>query len=333
MTSCQPPLLALYRTMLTIRRFEERASALYLAGRLPGSVHLCIGQEAVAAGVCATLRRDDYVTSTHRGHGHCLAKGVDPGRMMAELLARRGGSCKGKGGSMHIADPSVGLLGANGIVGGGIPMAVGAALSAQLRGTDQVAVCFFGDGAGNQGTFHESLNLAAIWKLPVVFVCENNQFTELTYYRDVTAVDDFAIRASGYGIPGLLVDGQDVVAVYEAAEAAVRRARAGEGPTLLECKTYRFHGHREGERFVLGGNAYRAEQEIERMRRERDPLALGARRLLELELLDQAGLARLDAEVQAEIDAAVVFAEASPEPTGEEALEDLFAAPPMPERP
>jgi acetoin:2,6-dichlorophenolindophenol oxidoreductase subunit alpha len=323
----QPSLLDLFRTLLTIRRFEERVSQMALAGLIPGSVHVCIGQEAVPTGVCGALQADDYVTSTHRGHGHCIAKGADLDRMMAELLARRTGSCKGKGGSMHISDASVGLLGANGIVGGGIPIAVGAALSAQLRGTAQVAVCFFGDGAGNQGTFHESLNLAAIWKLPVIFVCENNQFTELTYYRDVTSVDDFARRAAGYDIPGVVVDGQDVTTVLEVAREAVRRARRGDGPTLLEAKTYRFHGHMEGERFVLGGNAYRAEQEIERVRAERDPIQVARQHLLRAGLADERALEELDREIVARVERAATFAQNSPETVGEEALEDLYATP------
>jgi TPP-dependent pyruvate/acetoin dehydrogenase alpha subunit len=317
-------LLALYRDMFTIRRFEERAGALFEAGQIPGSLHVCIGQEAVAVGVCAALRRDDYATSTHRGHGHCLAKGADPGRMFAELLGRRDGYCHGKGGSMHIADVSVGLLGANGIVGGGIPLAVGAALAASLRGSDRVAVSFFGDGAANQGTFHESLNLAAIWKLPVVFVCENNQFTELTYYRDVTAVADISVRAAGYGIPGLTVDGQDVVAVLEATQQAVARARAGHGPSLLEARTYRFHGHMEGERFVLGGNAYRAEQEIARVQGERDPLDLARRRLLARGTANDR-LAEVERDVEAAIEAAVAFAQASPDALPAEALQDVYA--------
>ncbi len=319
--------LELYRTMLTIRRFEERVGALFGAGRIPGSVHLCIGQEAVAAGVCGALRADDYVTSTHRGHGHCIAKGADLGRMLAELFAKRTGSCKGKGGSMHITEVGIGLLGANGIVGGGIPMAVGAALSARLRDSDQVAVSFFGDGAGNQGTFHESLNLAAIWKLPVLFICENNQFTELTYYRDVTSVDDFSSRAAGYGIPGLLVDGQDVMAVLEATTHAVERARRGEGPTLIEARTYRFHGHLEGEKFILQGNSgSRVEQEIERARIERDPLDLHRKRLVELGMIDQAGLDEMDRQVRDAVETAVAWALDQPDASLEDALDDVFAA-------
>ena len=233
------------RSMQTIRRFEERASDDYQAGAIYGVVHCYIGEEAVAVGVCAALNRGDQIISTHRGHGHCLAKGADLNRMMAELYGRQTGYCKGKGGSMHIADFSIGMLGANGIVAGGIPIVTGAGLAAQLEGKGRVAVSFFGDGASNAGPFHESINIAATWKLPMLYVCENNLYSAGTLAAETLALSDVAARAAGYGIPGVVVDGNDVMAVYEAAEAAVNRARAGQGPTLIECKTYRWRGHTE----------------------------------------------------------------------------------------
>ena len=247
--------------MLRIRRFEEQVGKLFAQGQLPGFVHLYIGEEAVGAGVCAALRDDDYIISTHRGHGHVIAKGGDFDRMMAELFGKATGYCKGKGGSMHIADFSIGMLGACGIVGGGIPVAVGAGLSAKTRGTDQVSVTFFGDGAANEGSFHESLNLASVLKLPVLFVCENNQYGEFTPADKAMNIKDVAIRAAGYGIPGVIVDGTDALAVHEAAQEAVARARRGEGPTLIEAKTHRKGGHAEGEEAFLGGQQYRSEAE------------------------------------------------------------------------
>src|SRR5215217_7366125 len=228
--------IELLRTMQRIRRFEERAEELYLGGELPGFIHLSIGQEACAAGACLALRTDDFITSTHRGHGHCLAKGAPMDRMMAELYAKATGSCKGKGGSMHIADFSVGMLGANGIVGGGANLAVGATIAARLRGTDQIALCFFGDGAANRGPVHEACNLAAIWKLPVIFFCENNGFASTTPASYALAIDNVADRAAGYGIPGVVVDGNDALAVYEVTRQAVERARTGRGPSLIEAK-------------------------------------------------------------------------------------------------
>ena len=247
MTIDAATLHGLYRTMLTIRLFEQRVSREFRTGEIPGFVHMYIGEEAVAAGVCANLDDSDYVTSTHRGHGHCIAKGCELGPMMAEIYGREDGLCKGRGGSMHIADFSRGMLGANAIVGGGIALATGAGLASSVRGSGQVAVAFFGDGAANQGVLHESLNLAAIWKLPVLYVCENNGFAESTPAAYATSVPDVASRAVAYGIPGVVADGADVREVYAAAHAAVARARAGEGPTLLEVKTYRHYGHFEGD--------------------------------------------------------------------------------------
>src|SRR5215213_5824252 len=248
----------LLKTMQRIRRFEERAEELYLGGELPGFIHLSIGQEACAAGACLALRTDDYITSTHRGHGHCLAKGAPMDRMMAELYAKVTGSCKGKGGSMHIADFSVGMLGANGVVGGGANLAVGATIAARLRGTDQIALCFFGDGASNRGPVHEAMNLAAVWKLPVIFFCENNQYASTTPASYALAIENVADRASGYGMPGVVVDGNDALAVYEATRAAVERARAGGGPSLIEAKTYRIKGH-----YVGDPERYRPRAEVE----------------------------------------------------------------------
>ena len=237
----------MYRTMKLIRDFEANASRLFAEGKIPGFVHLYIGEEAIATGVCAGLNDDDYITSTHRGHGHIIAKGGDIKYMMAELYGKATGYCKGKGGSMHIADANKGILGANGIVGAGHNIAVGAGLSAKYRGTDQVCVCFFGDGSTNQGTFHEAMNLASIWKLPVIFVCENNLYGISMHQSKHQAIQDVADRAVAYNVPGVIVDGNDVFAVYEAATEAVVRARAGQGPTLIECKTYRHQGHFEGD--------------------------------------------------------------------------------------
>ncbi|MDH5441859.1 MAG: thiamine pyrophosphate-dependent dehydrogenase E1 component subunit alpha, partial [Candidatus Bathyarchaeota archaeon] len=244
--------------MLEIRRFEEKVWDLFGRNLIPGTLHLYIGEEATAVGVCVNLRVDDYITSTHRGHGHCIAKEARLEPMMAELLGKKTGYCKGKGGSMHVADASVGILGATAVVGSGIPIAVGAGLSCKMRKTDQVVACFFGDGASNNGTFHESLNMAAIWKLPIVFVCENNLYAMGTRISNVTAIDNIAQRAIAYGMPGVTVDGNDAVAVFQAARGAVERARKGEGPTLLECQTYRHKGH---SRFDPA--TYRPQEEVE----------------------------------------------------------------------
>lgn len=310
------------RLMQTIRRFEERASADYHAGDIYGVVHCYIGEEAVAVGVCAALNPDDQIISTHRGHGHCIAKGADLKRMMAELYGRETGYCKGKGGSMHIADFGAGMLGANGIVAGGISIVTGAGLAAQLEGRGRVAVSFFGDGASNAGPFHESLNIAAAWKLPMLYVCENNMYAAQTSNAETAGLEDVAARAAGYGIPGVIVDGNDVLAVYEAASAAVARARAGEGPTLIECKTYRWRAHTERPTQP----DYRPAAEIEAWKKK-DPI----RRLIEHLQRHQGQLAdqewkEMDAQILAEIEAAVAFAKASPFPKPDAALEDVFAA-------
>ena len=297
-------LRSLHRTMLTIRLFEQRVAREFRTGEIPGFVHMYIGEEAVAAGVCANLRDDDYVTSTHRGHGHCIAKGCELDAMMAEIYGREDGLCKGRGGSMHIADFSRGMLGANAIVGGGIALATGAGLAATVRGTDQVAVAFFGDGAANQGVLHESLNLAAIWRLPVVYVCENNGFAESTPAAYATSVADVASRAASYGIPGVVADGADVLDVYEAARDAVARARAGDGPTLLEVKTYRFVGHYEGD-----PDRYRDDDE-RRATREHDAIAALCGRLDATE--DE--LEAIRTEIETAVSQAVEFARASPLP-------------------
>ena len=313
--------IELLRTMQRIRRFEERAEELYLGGELPGFIHLSIGQEACAAGACLALRRDDYITSTHRGHGHCIAKGAPMDRMMAELYAKVTGACKGKGGSMHIADFSVGMLGANGVVGGGANLAVGAAIAARLRGSDQIALCFFGDGASNRGPVHEAMNLAAVWNLPVIFFCENNQYASTTSVRTVMKIEDIADRAAGYGMPGVVVDGNDVLAVHSAVLHWAEHARRGGGPVLIEAKTYRMRGH-----FVGDPQVYRDTAEVQ-AHRVNDPIQRHERRVLGERLLDEATLEQLKAEVEQELAAAVQFGRESPLPAPEEALDDLYATP------
>jgi len=310
----------MYRKMMEIRQFEEAASDLYQRGELPGFLHLYIGEEATAVGVCTNLNDDDYITSTHRGHGHLIAKGGKRNRMMAELFARTTGYSKGKGGSMHIADISLGILGANGVVGAGIPIATGAALSAKMRGTKQVAVSFFGDGATNQGVFHESLNLAAVWELPVVFVCENNQFGMGTPQREHQKVTDISIRATSYDMPGKRVDGNNILEVYDAAHEAVARARAGQGPTLIDCNTYRFRGHHIGD----PGTAYRERAEVEEWMK-RDPIERLKKVLIEEESADESELEAIDNELREDLKAAIEYAKSSPLPNPEDALDDVYA--------
>src|SRR5215469_3872259 len=309
------------RQMLTIRRFEERASDDYLASKIYGVVHCYIGEEAVAVGVCSTLERTDRIISTHRGHGHCIAKGADLNRMTAELYGRQTGYCKGKGGSMHIADFEIGMLGANGIVAGGISIITGAGLAAQMEGKGGVAVSFFGDGASNAGPFHECLNIAATWKLPMLYVCENNLYAAQTSAAATHALSDVAARAAGYGIPGVVVDGNDIFAVHQAANAALDRARSGGGPTLIECKTYRWRAHTERK----GQPDLREAGEIEAWKRK-DPIALLERQLRDQGELGDAGLQTMDREIMTAIEAAVAFAEASPFPLPEQATDDVFAA-------
>ena len=307
------------RTMLAIRQFDQRALELYREGVMRGTTHPYIGMEAVAVGTCATLRPGDRITSTHRGHGHCLAKGGDPRLMMAELLGKATGYCKGKGGSMHIADVDAGILGANGIVGGGIGLATGAALAAQLAGRDEVTVCFFGDGALNQGVLHESANLAAIWNLPVVYVCENNQYAMSARADKFTSVPDPTVRASAYGFPGFSCDGMDVLAVYRTAADAVARARAGTGPSLVVCVTYRFFGHHVGDPLN-----YRDPAEVE-VWRARDPIERFRRELIEHGVMTGEQADALQADVVREIEAAIAFARSSPEPEVDTLMEDIYA--------
>jgi acetoin:2,6-dichlorophenolindophenol oxidoreductase subunit alpha len=316
--------LDLFTRVMRIRRFEEAVQKLVAQGQLPGVVHLYIGEEAVSAGVCAALRDDDYIVSTHRGHGHVIAKGGDSKRMMAELFGKISGNCHGKGGSQHIADFSIGMFGACGIVGGAIPIAVGAAFSAKYRGTDQVAVSFFGDGASNEGSFHESLNLASVQKMPVVFVCENNGYGEFTPQTKATSVTNIADRSVSYGIPGVIVDGTDPVAVYEVAGAAVSRAGHGEGPTLIEAKTHRRGGHAEGENAFLGGQTYRPAEEVAAAQ-QRDPLAKIHEYILANRLASAERLTEIDAGNRSDVDASIAFARASAGPPAASVLEDVWA--------
>jgi pyruvate dehydrogenase E1 component alpha subunit len=312
-------LLAMHRTMVRIRLFEERVRTDYLARRMPGFTHSYVGEEAVATGGCAALDPGDLITSTHRGHGHAIAKGVGVGPMMAELYGKASGTCAGRGGSMHIADFSLGMLGANGIVGGGFGLAAGAALAASFRGTPDVTLCFFGDGAINKGTFHEAMNFSGMRKLPVVFLCENNQFAQYTAVTRMTAGGNLAGRAAAYGMPGIRVDGNDVLAVFAATRGAAARARRGEGPSLIVADTYRFYGHNVGEAVP-----YRSNDEVAERRKD-DPIPRYEARLAELGVVDAAGCKRVWDEVGAEIEESVRFALAAPDPDPATALDDLFA--------
>jgi pyruvate dehydrogenase E1 component alpha subunit len=314
-------LLQLYRTMVTIRRFEERGIPETGQRRMSASVHSSAGQEAVPTGICAHLTNEDYIASTHRGHGHCIAKGVDPKLMMAELFGRTTGPNKGKGGSMHIADMSKGMLGTNGVVAASVPLAVGAALTSKLKKLGRVAVAFFGDGGANQGVLHECMNLASVWKLPVVFCCENNGYAESTPVEYALSVPNVADRAVGYGMPGFHVDGMDVFAVYEAAGQAVARAREGEGPSLMECRTYRYYGHTVFDNPLT----YRTKEE-EAYWRNRDPLKLFRERVEPEGLLSAAELDRIDREVDRLMDEAIKFADDSPLPEPSQLYEDVYVS-------
>jgi len=318
MTIKKEKLIDIYRVMVRIRTFEERVVKEFAAGNIPGAAHLYAGEEAVAAGACANLRPDDYIISTHRGHGHLIAKGGKTDRMMAELYGKKTGYNKGKGGSMHIADMEIGILGANAIVGAGIPIAAGAALSAKMRGTDQVTICFLGDGATNTGRFHEGVNLAAIWNLPVVYVIENNMYAESTSISSACKLANLSDRAKAYGIPGKTVDGNDVLAVYEAVGEAVARARKGQGPTLIECKTYRHRGHFEGD-----PQTYKAKEEVGEWMKK-DPIPRFRKRLIEMGVLTEEEANKIGQEMKEEIEKAVKFAEGSPYPAPEEAIEDVY---------
>jgi pyruvate dehydrogenase E1 component alpha subunit len=321
MTLDTPQLARMLRTMILIREFDERAIALRVAGKIYGAVHPYVGQEAVAVGVCASLTVRDRVTSNHRGHGHCIAKGADIRRMMAELFGRVDGYCKGKGGSMHIADFAVGMLGANGIVGGGLPIACGAALAAQLEGQGDVTVCFFGDGAAAEGEFHEALNIASVWKLPILFVCENNQYAANNAVGVQHPRVDIAAHAAAYAMPGVIVDGNDVLEVDAATREAVARARRGDGPTLLECKTYRWHFHAMR---AAPPPETRPADEIDAWR-ARDPIALIEQHVLGRGLLSADEISEMRNRVQTDLDAAVAFAEQSPFPDPKDLLVDMFA--------
>ena len=312
-------LISIYTTMHRIRRFEEKAVQFFESNRLRGSVHLYIGEEAIAATVCSRLRTDDYITSTHRGHGHCIAKGGILTRTLAELKGKETGYCKGRGGSMHIADPATGNLGANAIVGAGVPIATGAALSAKLRGTDQIAVAFFGDGASNQGVTHEAMNMASVWKLPVVFVCENNAFGISVPTWQSTSVVDISVRGAAYNMPGCTVDGNDVFAIDEAFAKAQDRARRGEGPSLIECKTYRWKGHWIGDPEV-----YRTREEVEQWKKK-CPIRRLEEYMIANRIITAAKAAEIAAAVVVEMDAAEKFAEESPEPDPARVMDNVFA--------
>jgi pyruvate dehydrogenase E1 component alpha subunit len=314
-------LLRMYRRMTMIRQFEEQVNQLYTRALMPGLAHLYIGEEAVGVGVCEALNSNDYITSTHRGHGHCVAKGAALDRMFAELLGKEAGYCKGKGGSMHIADPDTGNLGANAIVAGSAGIATGAAFSAKRLGTGQVAVCFFGDGALGQGLVYEVMNMAALWKLPVIYVCENNMYNEYTHYSETTA-GDILMRGPAFGVPAETVDGQDVRAVYTAAKRVVDAARRGEGPAFLFCNTYRYHGHHVGD---INREYYRSKQEEQLWKTERDPIKMFGDWLDSQNLIDQAGLVQIQTEVQAEIQKAVKFAIDSSYPASDKVDQDVYA--------
>lgn len=312
-----------YRRMLAIRSFEQALPKRIAAGEIPGSVHSSVGQEATLVGACMSLRDDDYITGTHRSHGHPIAKGARLAPLMAELMGRATGVCKGRGGSMHLADRSVGIIGESAIVGAGIPLATGAGLSALVRGTGQVSVAFFGDGAANQGVLYECLNMAAIWKLPVIFLCENNLYAATTPASTTHAQPDIAKRAAGFDIPGVIVDGQDLDAVFEATCVAVKRARRGEGPSLIEAKTYRFDEHAIG---IFMPSHYRTADEVEHYRRERDPLALYRMRLLEAGH-GEPELAGIEHSVAQAVDDALAFAKGSPHPAPDSIFDFLYSNP------
>ncbi|MBU6998598.1 MAG: pyruvate dehydrogenase (acetyl-transferring) E1 component subunit alpha [Theionarchaea archaeon] len=309
--------IEMYKKMLEIRKFEEKVYDLFTQNLIPGTMHLYMGEEAVAVGVCAALTPNDFITSTHRGHGHCIAKGASLKKMMAEIFGKKTGYCKGKGGSMHITDKNIGMLGANAVVGGAIPIAVGAGLSCKLKYPERVTVCFFGDGASNQGTFHEGINMASVWDLPVIFVCENNLYAMGTRQSLVMNIEDISERAAGYGIPGATVDGNDVMAVYQEAQRAVTRARNGDGPTLIECKTYRHKGH---SRFDPA--KYRPQEEVAEWM-ARDPIESFRYKLLDKGIPEEF-LHKIESTVETEIEEAVEFAEESPLPEPEDALKDVW---------
>jgi pyruvate dehydrogenase E1 component alpha subunit len=308
-----------YYTMVKIRKFEETVEKYFLDGQIPGFVHLYIGEEAIATGVCAGLTNEDYIQSTHRGHGHTIAKGADVNRAMAEIFGRKTGFCKGKGGSMHIADFSVGMLGANGVVGGGFNIATGAALAIKKQKRDNVSVVFFGDGASNRGTFHEALNMASVWKLPVIFVCENNQWASTTPYRTTTSVEDISARAAGYSVASKIVDGNDVFDVYEGFQEALKHVKAGKGPFFLEAKTYRIKGH-----FVGDPEMYRTKEEVQKVYDENNPITRFEQKVLKDKMLSEADLEAIKNKVETEIKEALKFALDSEFPEPSEIYDDLY---------
>jgi acetoin:2,6-dichlorophenolindophenol oxidoreductase subunit alpha len=310
-----------YRTMRRIRDFEERVHLEFATGEIPGFVHLYAGEEASATGVTMHLRKEDYVASTHRGHGHCIAKGMDLRTMMAEIYGKRSGVCGGKGGSMHVAELHLGMMGANGIVGGGGPLICGAALAAKVRKTDNVAVCFFGDGGSNQGTILESLNLASVWQLPAIFVAENNGYAESTSSRWSVATGNIADRGAAFGMRSAIVDGHDFFAVYEVAGEAIKRARSGGGPSLVEVKVNRYFGHFEGDQ-----QTYRGPDEVKKLRETKDCLVLFRQSVTKQGLLSDKELDQIDDEVKAEVDEAVVFAKGAPKPEASDLLTDVYVA-------
>ena len=314
-------LLHMYRTMVAIRRFEETVRELYHRALMLGLSHLYLGEEAVATGACAALRKGDYITSTHRGHGHCLAKGGKLDRMLAEILGRATGYCKGKGGSMHIADVALGILGANGVVGGGFGIASGAGLSIKLRGRDQVVVCFFGDGSTNQGSFHETANISALWKLPVIYVCENNLYGLSTPIANAVAVKNLTDRALAYGMPAVSVDGNDVIAVYRAVADAAEKARAGQGPSFIECLTYRHSGHHVGD--AGDGKTYRTTEEMAAWK-AKDPIPRFRAELLQWGVASEEDVRDIEQAVEQELERAIEFAKASPFPQLTEATTDVY---------
>ena len=321
----KPMLVEMLRRMVRIRYFEEAVIRLVEGAEIVGAAHSYIGEEAVAVGACMALRDDDWMTGNHRSHGHPIAKGGDVRTAMAELLGKSTGICKGKGGSMHLADFSIGILGESGILGSSIPVAVGAALGSRLQGNDRVAVCFFGDGASNEGSFHESINLAAVWNLPVIFLCENNQYAVTSSFKKMVAVDNIADRAAAYAIPGVLVDGQDVLAMHEAVTQAVERARSGQGPSLVEGRTYRYYDHSLGLGRILQ-QPYREDDEVEQWK-QRDPIKLHKALLLEQAIVTQAEIDQLENEVKEQIEEAITFARESPYPEPSALFEDMFAVP------
>ncbi|MGE8203747.1 pyruvate dehydrogenase (acetyl-transferring) E1 component subunit alpha [Heyndrickxia sp. NPDC080065] len=312
-------LISLYKEMWVIRYFDEKVDQFFAKGMIHGTTHLCVGQEASSAGAIAALKDIDQITSTHRGHGHCISKGADVNRMMAELFGRETGYCKGKGGSMHIADLEKGNLGANGIVGGGIPLAVGAALTSKMKAKGYVVLCFFGDGASNEGSFHEALNLASIWNLPVVFICENNLYGMSGSVKEMTNIQNIADRASSYGIPGKVVDGTDIIEIMNSVYEAVEKAREGNGPALIEAKTYRWKGHSKSD-----AKKYRTREE-EAEWREKDGIKKFKELLIQEGLLTEEKAQALQQEAKQEIEEAVTFAENSPEPSLDSLLEDVYA--------